>query len=363
MYLVERLSAMRIADAYGLKYKNPKVAESTVLYHLRRNGIRRRDAADHVRKVTEGMVDGWVERYDRGESLKDIAGQLVSPVTVWNHLKARRVVLRDKVLAQIKKVSKYERSAFHGDSVERAYLMGLRYGDLHVLRHGRAVRVRVTTTHPAMADLFEKVFSPFTHVARYPRAAGLVGFEWTLECDLDKSFAFLLAKPTIFELRLLSEKEKLAFLAGLFDAEGSIFLHQKMGRYNPEISFSNTDVALLEFVHATMESIGFKTKLVWREQAFDRRGISGPSTQGRVILWRFESVQRLLSLLPLRHGEKVAKRALVMRMEYRGSSATNLSISQEWDSLIRSIREARDHFVKSARRSITHSMRQGISVR
>jgi hypothetical protein len=52
MCLVERLSAAKIAKAYGLKYKNPKVAESTVLYQLKKNGIARRDRAEHVRKIT-----------------------------------------------------------------------------------------------------------------------------------------------------------------------------------------------------------------------------------------------------------------------------------------------------------------------
>jgi len=41
LYLGERLSAMKIANVYGLRCKNPKVAESTVLYHLRMPVIRR----------------------------------------------------------------------------------------------------------------------------------------------------------------------------------------------------------------------------------------------------------------------------------------------------------------------------------
>lgn len=74
MYLVERMSAAKIAQAYGLKYKSPKVAESTVLYQLRRNGIARRDRAEHIRKVTAEMADSWVTRYEAGESLKRSQG-------------------------------------------------------------------------------------------------------------------------------------------------------------------------------------------------------------------------------------------------------------------------------------------------
>jgi len=89
LYLVENLSAAKIAKVYRLKYKNPKVAESAVLYQLRKNGIKRRDSAEHVRKVTEDVLDEWVRRYRAGESLKQIAGELVDPVIVWNHLKRR----------------------------------------------------------------------------------------------------------------------------------------------------------------------------------------------------------------------------------------------------------------------------------
>ena len=120
LYLVERLSAMKIARVYGLKCKSPKVGESTILHHLKRNGIRRRDPAEHIRKVTEEMGEGWVRRYADGESPKRIAGDSVDPATVWNHLKARGVVMRDKADAQIKAVTKYQRKPFTGDRLEKS---------------------------------------------------------------------------------------------------------------------------------------------------------------------------------------------------------------------------------------------------
>src|ERR1700732_2636923 len=80
LYLEQGLSASKIARIYGRKYASAKTAESTILYHLKRNGIARRDAAAHVRKVTASMSDEWVARYQKGESLKQIAGDLVNPV-------------------------------------------------------------------------------------------------------------------------------------------------------------------------------------------------------------------------------------------------------------------------------------------
>jgi hypothetical protein len=35
------------------------------------------------------VVDEWAVRYEKGESLKQIAGSAVDPVTVFNHLRKR----------------------------------------------------------------------------------------------------------------------------------------------------------------------------------------------------------------------------------------------------------------------------------
>jgi hypothetical protein len=89
LYLQQKLSASKIAIVYGLKYARAKTAESTLLYHLKRNGITRRDPAAHIRRVTETTVDEWVVWYQKGESLKQIAGDAVDPVTVFDHLHGR----------------------------------------------------------------------------------------------------------------------------------------------------------------------------------------------------------------------------------------------------------------------------------
>jgi len=355
LYIVERMSAAKIAKVYGLKYKNAKVAESTVLYQLKKHGIKRRDAALHVRKVTEEMVDQWVTRYQAGESLKQIAGDDLSPVTVFLHLRKRGIKLRDKVEAQIQVVTKHERRPFSGDEIEKAYLMGLRYGDLHVVRHGRAIRVRVSTTHPAMADLFESLFAPYGYVARYPRKAKLVDFEWTLECDLDDSFNFLIKKLTVAELEKLSRVEMIAFLAGLFDAEGSVLLHNKRGRGNPEAAFSNTEDELLLYVMKAVHQLRLHCKLSWIIQGEDRKGITGYSRRGQVILWRFREVQRFLRLLPIKHGEKLAKARLAKQLEYRGSETDNIKVARAWLDLVARIRSERKVFVELARKNLEKS--------
>jgi len=355
LYLVEHLSAAKIARIYELKYKTPKVAESVILYQLKKNGIPRRDSADHVRKVTSQTVDEWVTRYQAGESLKQIAGDAVSPVTVWLHLRKRGVRLRDKVEAQIEAVSKYERRPFSEDRLERSYLMGLRYGDLHVVRHGRAIRVRVSTTHPAMAELFESLFAPYSYVHRYPRRANLTGYEWTLECDLGLSFEFLLEKPSLTELESSSNQEFIAFLAGFFDAEGSIYLHRKFSSTAPELQIRNKDVALLEWIQHKLRKLRVESKMDFLKQDPSR---FEPGTQGEIWglrAWRFDSVTSFLRLVPLRHPERIAKAIIATSFTPPLSRFRNLGLIAQWDELLARIEDDRLRFIEQAHKAILQS--------
>ena len=352
LYSGEKLSAAKIAEAYGLKYRSPKVAESTILYHLKKNGIQRRDRAEHIRKVTEEMVDGWVARYQAGESLKQIAEEAVGSVTVWNHLKARGLVLRDKIDAQIQAVTKYDRKSFSGDRIERAYLMGLRYGDLDAAKHGRAVRVRVSTTHPAMADLFESLFSPYGHIHRYPRRARLVRYEWTLECDLDGSFEFLLDKASIAELEAFTQPEFVGFLAGAFDAEGSFLLHKKTSWYDPEASISNGDANFINLLKVRLGKTGFHCSTTWRKQQSERGGISGESLVGRIEIHRFLDAQRFALLIPIRHAEKTRRRELLLALRFGSPAEERIQTALKWKQLSREIDRQVRLFVDSAREQL-----------
>jgi hypothetical protein len=352
LYVVERLSASRIARVYGLKYRNPKVAESTVLYQLKRNGIKRRDAAEHIKKVTEEMADEWVRRYETGESLNEIASGEFSPVTVFLHLRKRGVELRDKVEAQIQAVTKYQRKSFQGDTTKKAYLMGLRYGDLDAVRHGRAIRVRVSTTHPAMADLFESIFSPYGQVHRYPRRAPFTGYEWTLECDLDDSFSFLLRKSSTSELDRLTDLEFQGFLAGFFDAEGSNFLHLKSSGLAPEANITNTDLEVLKLIAGRFQILGIRCKLAFRGREKERGRFKSVSPLWRLDVWRFESVRRLMTMLQLRHAEKTVKASLAIRFVSPISEPGNLELVRSWKARAAGIEGARKNFIEEAKRRI-----------
>jgi len=200
-----------------------------------------------------------------------------------------------------------------------------------------------------MAELFESSFARYSHVHRYPRKASLTGYEWTLECDLDSSFEFLFAKSSLTCLESLSKEEFLAFLAGFFDAEGSIMLHNKRNRFNPEVQIVNTDEAVLEFLQLRIQRLGFSAKLDWSVQSKERGGIAGYSRKGRVSIWRFQEVQRFLRMIPLRQAEKTTKVDVVCSMTFGESRGNNLETAARWEEIVSRIKQQRDVFVSSAK--------------
>jgi len=333
LYLHEHLSAMKIAIVYGLKYPSPKTAESTILHHLKKNGIGRRDCAEHVRKVTAEMVDDWVKRYQAGESLKQIAGEEVDHVTVFLHLHKRGLQLRDKVEAQIKAVTRFQKTPFDGTEEDRAYLLGFTRGDLNVARHGRSIRVKTSSTHPAMIELVTYLFAPYGPVRIYPHYTDLAGYEWTVEGELDRTFEFLLIEKMNNLGNGVSRRVAMAYLAGLFDAEGSVWI-RVAGKRTPEISIPNTDASMLDWVKSCLTSAGFTPQ----------RGSPNSDGVAKVRMWRENEITSLLRLMPLRHPEKKARARLLLDAKTPWNE-----IEKKWRSLLKEFEEDRLSFIALAK--------------
>jgi hypothetical protein len=260
--------------------------------------------------------------------------------------------LRDKVEAQIQAVTKYGRRPFAGDSSERAYLMGLRYGDLHVVRHGRGIRSRLSTTHPEMANLFESLFAPYGHVKRYPRRSRLTGFEWSLECDLDSSFGFLLEKIAMPELKRMPNEEFWAFLSGFIDAEGSIYLHRKSSSSDFEISISNTDGELVDMLQNRLRNLGYHPYKVKAEQDEMRLGYPLKGTISQLRIERHEEVCRMLQDLHLKHPEKTAKSAFVLHRICNSQFGVGADEELDWADLTTRIKTTIREFIEAAKNRI-----------
>jgi hypothetical protein len=348
LYVEEHLSAMKISKEYGLVYPNPKSGEAMILYHLKRHGISRRDAAEHIRKVTEETVDEWVKRYEAGESLKQIAGEEVNSVTVFKHLRKRGLQLRDKVEAQIKAVTKHPKTQFTGNSLERTYLIGFSRGDCATQRHGRSIRVRTGTTHPSMIELFLETFGKYGFVREYLKPAILTRMEWNLEVDIDASFEFLLKNPMPIEDRW-DKSSFLNFLAGFVDAEGCIYFHKR--EYSPsfEITIANTEVEIQRRIMKELQRYGYNPNLRCQKT----RSPLNYDKQGSIWIlhiWRHSEVLRLLRELPLRHPEKVRKAKLATDFAIAADAQSRTAILNEWQNHLENIELSVEILIRNAER-------------
>jgi len=150
-----------------------------------------------------------------------------------------------------------------------------------------------------MIDLVTSLFAPHGPVRIYPHHSELVGYEWTIETKLDQTFGFLLNEKLSAPRMGLPRAVCIAYLAGLFDAEGSLWV---AGIFTPQLSIANKDEDLLQWVVSFLEKIGFTP---WRGKP-DENGVS------RVSLHKGEEVTRLVRILPMRHPEKKARRKIIL---------------------------------------------------
>ncbi len=348
LYVQEHLSAMKISKLYGLKYPNPKSGEVMILHYLNKWEIKRRDPAEHSRKGTKEVVDEWVRRYEAGESLKDIAGKQVNHVTVYNHLHKRGIKLRDKVEAQIKAVTKFQRMPFKGSVSDRTYLLGFVWGDCSAEKHGRAVRVRSGTTHPEFVELFKSLFGRYGHIRMYPKLAKITPAEWNLQVDLDGSFEFLLEK----NIRPIPEKfgdrkTLMSFLAGFTDAEGSIYFHRNSHSSGFEVQISNSNLDLLRRIQDELVNMDYHPRLYVNIRTLSLEPLV-KSEVWKLSFFRSDEVNELLVELPLRHNEKVTKARLALAFMNSERTLDSSGTPPGWNEYIAEIKQSCQAFIHEA---------------
>ncbi len=225
-------------------------------------------------------------------------------------------------------LTKYPKYKFSGSHTEKAYLLGLRTGDIAVQKHGRGFRVSVTTSHPAMLALFCESFGKYNKVGLYPKKDNLKGgYYWSAYCDLHKSFVFLHKKLEIIPSEVIRYKDLfLSYLAGYFDAEGCISIYW-IENNGGNISFilKSCDKAVLIGIVKGLNRLGFNLSIRLAKQA---DGISYSKDYWSAITSQKLQVLELLNKLDLRHKEKLQKRDLAVRMIEKKWNAYNEEISK-----------------------------------
>ena len=297
----------------------------------------------------------------KGMSLNDVAklvGNKTSGYTSWlcRQLGVQRRPFEEARLKGIReKRRKYERKPFDGTDEDRAYLLGLRHGDYSASRpFNGAIRVSISTTHPAMSRLFRSLFEPYGHVYENPRfKKDTQTYEWSLYAILDNSFEFLLSPfPKDADWLLSRPSITRAYLAGLFDAEGSVGIYPDKGHTSLNVIYYNTNLQLMWFVHDAIARLGFRPLEPYldKPKGFRSPGyhIEMKKDYWRVLLARFEECQEFLQSIPLRHEEKVAKRGFACAISFR-ELWTQVGLKVE--STRSSIKSGRDASVAEAERS------------
>lgn len=204
-------------------------------------------------------------------------------------------------------IVKYPKKVFSGDLIVKSYLVGLRYGDIHACTEGKQIRVSTTSTHPALLTLFERIFSSYTMVNTYPQKDGRGRFEWRVSCLLHPSFDFLLQKgPAVPHWILQNKRCFLSFLAGFFDSEGSIVICRAHPNYiGYRLRMPNVNVMVLKEIKESLSEFKLCPKLYLAYRS---------GRCWKVEINRKKDVFKLLSLLPIKHSEKIMRRQLAFRL-------------------------------------------------
>lgn len=173
-------------------------------------------------------------------------------VTVRTRLKEAKIAFKTKSAAQ----TRYPRLNFSGTSIQKAYMLGFRYGDLNVYKPKGAsetIVVRSHSTHRVQGDLFKKLFEEYGRVSVHSGRKTI-----QMNCYLNLSFSFLLTKyPSNIRTWVLSNPlYQWAFSAGYIDAEGTFGLNQGRGRFKVDAY----DYAILSDMHEFFLNYGLRSK-------------------------------------------------------------------------------------------------------
>src|SRR3989442_9726098 len=317
----------------------------------------------HLDEERRQMIRQFIQHlhHEKGISLTDLAKLVGNKTSGYMSWLARQLGIQPRDFEEArpagihKKVRKYERKPFDGTDEDKAYLLGLRHGDLSASRpFGTATRVSMSTTHAAQADLFTNLLSPYGHVYKHPRyKKDTKTYEWNFQTVLDESFEFLLdARDKCRQWVASNDGTALSYLAGLTDAEGNIGISRNARTTAIIVSIYNTDTDLLNFAKNLLKQLGLHPLGPYLDKPKDTI-TSKYQIPRRKDYWRiahawFEECQALLSRLPLQHKQRIQLKAF----------ATSIAKGEQWENVkgrMKALRQAhlleRQEFVDAAERT------------
>jgi AcrR family transcriptional regulator len=328
MYHGQGLSMAEIARLAG-------TTKSHVHYYMTKFDIGRRPWTGLVPKVDPRLILSMYR--DQGKTLREISAELhISRSTAWTHV-------ADQTQMRPRSAPRFSRVPFSGDEFERSYLIGYRAGDVNAFQDSaQTVTARVSTTHPAMLEMFSQCFSHYGRCKAVPRQVFLTGYDWQILVYLDDSFRFLIPKPSSPP----SEPVLVyAFIAGFSDSDGCWAAYERRGRTAFSFCITSRNHVLLVELESALEREGYHPHLyLSREKGttkvvkgrYETRVITLTEDTWTLVISRCVEVKKLaFNVLPYsRHREKIAKMKLVLD----GRNDVWVEMGPKFEQLRRNIR-------------------------
>jgi len=303
----------------------------------------------HLDEERRQMIRQFIEHlhHEKGISLTDMAKLVGNKTSGYMSWLARQLGIQPRDFEEARlagihtKVRKYERKPFDGTDEDKAYLLAFRHGDLSAsVPFATAIRISMSTTHPAQADLFTSLFSPYGHVYKHPRyKKDTKTYEWNFSTILHESFGFLLdTRDKHREWIAADDSRALSYVAGLIDAEGNVGVYPNARTTAITISIWNTDTELLEFCHRCLSQLGLKPLAPYLNKEVgtvtSKYHIVRRKDYYRVMIATFENSQSLIRRISLRHQEKLERSEL----------ALSIAKGELWENVKSRVQKLQDKF-------------------
>ena len=255
-----------------------------------------------VQRINILCEDLYTLYFEKQLTLAQIAQQFgCSPVTVHKRLKACGFQARPSGGS----VFEYPKKDFDGSLHDKAYLIGLRLGDLHVEKGNWAIRVRCTSTHQEQIDLIQDLFSEYGGVwisKPRPRRGTAI------TVHLNRSFDFLIPDDRCIEAWILSDGGFFAaFWAGYVDAEGTFVVSR--GRTYFKVDSGDREILYQAWIRLGEMGIRFpEPRLVRAAGTWIRQfQLASHHDLWRLASERKETLRQLCNLLSpyLRHKKRI----------------------------------------------------------
>lgn len=208
------------------------------------------------------------------------------------------------------------RANFSGNLKEKAYLIGFRIGDLRVrkvYKNSETIHIDCGSTKPEQIALIKRLFKKYGKIwISKPNKFNKV----QIECNVNKSFKFLLKKFDVFPSWTLKTRALFfSILAGFSDAEGCFFVSKRNGQSH--FSIGNYNKNILIQIQNYLTKLNFKSGLyLGPKKGF--RGKDGYVHNGDYWIFRIgkkaDLYRFIIAIRPhLRHKDKIHEANSVLK--------------------------------------------------